>query len=182
MAVTAENCASKYGITREAQDCYALRSQQLADAAWREGRFVEEVVPVEIRTRKGVQVVDRDERKAARPCKRLGGGHADEQRADQPGALRDRDAVDAVERRAGLGERLADHRRDELEMTARRDLGDDPAEARVQVRLRRDDVRTQLAVVGDERRGRLVAGRLDAEDQTETGSFHMMSASSRLSV
>ena len=35
---------------------------------------------------------------------------------------------------------------------------------------------------GDERRGGLVAGRLDAEDQTETGSFHMMSASSRLSV
>jgi acetyl-CoA acetyltransferase family protein len=61
MAITAENCAAKYGITREAQDCYALRSQQLADAAWREGRFVEEIVPVEIKTRKGVQIVDRDD-------------------------------------------------------------------------------------------------------------------------
>ena len=61
MAITAENCALKYGITREAQDCYALRSQQRADAAWREGRLVEEVVPVEIKTRKGVQVVDRDD-------------------------------------------------------------------------------------------------------------------------
>jgi len=61
MAMTAENCAAKYGITREEQDCYALRSQQLADKAWKEGRFVEEVVPVEIKTRKGVDVVDRDD-------------------------------------------------------------------------------------------------------------------------
>src|SRR3954453_4267903 len=61
MAITAENCAAKYGITREAQDCYALRSQQLADAAWADGRFVEEIVPVEIKTRKGTQVVDRDD-------------------------------------------------------------------------------------------------------------------------
>jgi acetyl-CoA acetyltransferase family protein len=61
MAQTAEKCAAKYDISREAQDCYALRSQQLADAAWRDGRFVEEVVPVEIKTRKGVQVIDRDD-------------------------------------------------------------------------------------------------------------------------
>jgi len=61
MAITAENCAAKYGITREAQDCYALRSQQLADAAWRAGRFADEIAPVEIRTRKGTQIVDRDD-------------------------------------------------------------------------------------------------------------------------
>jgi acetyl-CoA acetyltransferase family protein len=61
MAMTAENCAAKYAVTREEQDCYALRSQQLADRAWREGRFVEEIVPVEIRTRKGVEIVDRDD-------------------------------------------------------------------------------------------------------------------------
>ncbi|HEV3140135.1 MAG TPA: acetyl-CoA C-acetyltransferase [Vicinamibacterales bacterium] len=61
MAMTAENCAAKYGITREEQDCYALRSQQLADRAWAEGRFADEVVPVEIKTRKGVEVVDRDD-------------------------------------------------------------------------------------------------------------------------
>src|SRR5262249_32670660 len=36
MAGTAENCAAKYGITREAQDAYAIRSQQLADKAWKE--------------------------------------------------------------------------------------------------------------------------------------------------
>jgi acetyl-CoA acetyltransferase family protein len=61
MAITAENCAAKYGISREDQDCFALRSQQLADKAWREGRLVEEVVPVEIKTRKGIEVVDRDD-------------------------------------------------------------------------------------------------------------------------
>jgi len=61
MAVTAENCAEKYGITREESDAFALRSQQLADAAWTSGRLAEEVVPVEIKTRKGVTVVDRDD-------------------------------------------------------------------------------------------------------------------------
>jgi acetyl-CoA acetyltransferase family protein len=61
MAMTAENCAAKYGISREEQDAFALRSQQLADRAWRDGRFADEVVPVEIKTRKGVQVVDRDD-------------------------------------------------------------------------------------------------------------------------
>jgi len=61
MAITAENCAAKYNISREAQDAFALRSQQLADAAWKAGRFADEIVPVEIKGRKGVQVVDRDD-------------------------------------------------------------------------------------------------------------------------
>src|SRR5918996_500823 len=54
MAGTAENCAAKYGISREAQDQYALRSQQLAARAWADGRFADEVVPVEITGRRGV--------------------------------------------------------------------------------------------------------------------------------
>jgi acetyl-CoA acetyltransferase family protein len=61
MAQTAEKCAAKYGISRHEQDCYAMRSQQRADAAWKNGRLVEEVTPVEIKTRKGVTVVDRDD-------------------------------------------------------------------------------------------------------------------------
>jgi acetyl-CoA acetyltransferase family protein len=61
MAITAENCACKYGISRAEQDAYALRSQQLAAAAWRDGRLAEEVVPVEIKTRKGVHVVAKDD-------------------------------------------------------------------------------------------------------------------------
>ncbi|HWK09423.1 MAG TPA: acetyl-CoA C-acetyltransferase [Vicinamibacterales bacterium] len=61
MAVTAENCAAKYNVTREAQDAYAIRSQQLAERAWTEGRLAEEVVPVEIKSRKGVEVFARDD-------------------------------------------------------------------------------------------------------------------------
>jgi acetyl-CoA acetyltransferase family protein len=61
MAATAENCARQYGISRQAQDEYALRSQQLAHKAWSEGRFAEEVVPVEIKSRKGTTVVARDD-------------------------------------------------------------------------------------------------------------------------
>jgi acetyl-CoA acetyltransferase family protein len=61
MAATAENCAAKYGVSREEQDHYALRSQQLADRAWREGRFADEVAAVEIETRKGVDRVTQDD-------------------------------------------------------------------------------------------------------------------------
>jgi acetyl-CoA acetyltransferase family protein len=61
MAGTAENCAAKYGVTREEQDRYAVRSQQLAARAWAEGRLREEVVPVEITTRKGAEVVSEDD-------------------------------------------------------------------------------------------------------------------------
>src|SRR5215813_4572318 len=61
MAQTAEKCAANYGISRHDQDCYAMRSQQRANEAWKSGRLVEEVVPVEIKTRKGVTVVGRDD-------------------------------------------------------------------------------------------------------------------------
>jgi len=61
MAGTAENCAAKYGISREEQDKYAIRSQQLAAKAWSEGRFKEEVVPVELKSRKGVEVFAQDD-------------------------------------------------------------------------------------------------------------------------
>jgi acetyl-CoA acetyltransferase family protein len=61
MAGTAENCAAKYGISREEQDQYALRSQQLAAKAWAECRLKDEVVPVEIKSRKGVEVFAEDD-------------------------------------------------------------------------------------------------------------------------
>jgi acetyl-CoA acetyltransferase family protein len=61
MAQTAERCAAKYSIPREEQDRYALRSQQCADEAWRIGFFAEEVVPVEVKGRKGSTFVDRDD-------------------------------------------------------------------------------------------------------------------------
>ena len=61
MAVTAENCAAKYAVSREEQDRYAIRSQQLAAAAWQAGRFEDEVVPVEIKTRKGTELFAQDD-------------------------------------------------------------------------------------------------------------------------
>jgi len=61
MAGTAENCAAKYSVSREEQDGYAIRSQQLADKAWKEGRLQEEVVPVEIKSRKGVELFAQDD-------------------------------------------------------------------------------------------------------------------------
>src|SRR5436305_8029208 len=41
MAMTAENCAAKYGVSREEQDCFALRSQQLAEVAVKARRFAD---------------------------------------------------------------------------------------------------------------------------------------------
>jgi acetyl-CoA acetyltransferase family protein len=61
MAGTAENCAAKYNVSREEQDAYAIRSQQLADKAWKEGRLKEEVVPVELKSRKGVELFSQDD-------------------------------------------------------------------------------------------------------------------------
>ncbi len=61
MAITAENCAEKYGITRQASDAFALRSQQLADQAWKSGAMKDEVVPVEIKTRRGTTRVEQDD-------------------------------------------------------------------------------------------------------------------------
>jgi acetyl-CoA acetyltransferase family protein len=61
MAATAENCAAQYGVSREAQDQYAIRSQQLAGRAWAEGRLRDEVVPVEIKSRKGTEVFAQDD-------------------------------------------------------------------------------------------------------------------------
>jgi acetyl-CoA acetyltransferase family protein len=53
MANTAELYGSEHGITREMQDEFALRSQQKADAAYKEGRIQEELVPVALRNSKG---------------------------------------------------------------------------------------------------------------------------------
>jgi acetyl-CoA acetyltransferase family protein len=53
MANTAELYGEQQGITRQAQDEFALRSQQLSDAAYKEGRLQEELVPVPLKDRKG---------------------------------------------------------------------------------------------------------------------------------
>jgi acetyl-CoA C-acetyltransferase len=61
MGITAENVAARYGITREQTDELAVTSQQRAAAAIAAGRFKEQIVPVEVKTRKGVVLFDTDE-------------------------------------------------------------------------------------------------------------------------
>ncbi|QWK80901.1 acetyl-CoA C-acetyltransferase [Ochrobactrum sp. BTU1] len=61
MGITAENVAKAYGISRQQQDDFALRSQQKAAAAQAAGRFDAEIVPFSIATRKGTIVVNNDE-------------------------------------------------------------------------------------------------------------------------
>nr|WP_047167312.1 acetyl-CoA C-acyltransferase family protein [Sphingomonas sp. Y57] len=61
MGITAENVAERYQITREAQDALALQGHQRAAKAIAEGRFKEQIVPVEVKTRKGVVAFDTDE-------------------------------------------------------------------------------------------------------------------------
>ena len=61
MGVTAENLAEKYNITREEQDAFAASSQNKAEAAIKEGRFKDEIVPVVIPSKKGDTIFDTDE-------------------------------------------------------------------------------------------------------------------------
>lgn len=61
MGITAENIAKLYSITREEQDELALTSQRRAVKAIEEGRFKDEIIPVEVVTRKGSVVYDTDE-------------------------------------------------------------------------------------------------------------------------
>jgi acetyl-CoA C-acetyltransferase len=61
MGNTAENVAREFEISREDQDRFAYQSQMKATRAWEEGRFAQEVVPVEVQTRSGTALVERDE-------------------------------------------------------------------------------------------------------------------------
>lgn len=62
MGITAENLADKYEISREQQDSFAVKSQNKAEAAITSGRFKDEIVPVEVKQRKGDPIIiDQDE-------------------------------------------------------------------------------------------------------------------------
>ena len=61
MGQTAENVAQKWQISREAQDAFAVASQNKAEAAQKAGRFADEIIPFLIKTRKGDVTVDQDE-------------------------------------------------------------------------------------------------------------------------
>jgi acetyl-CoA C-acetyltransferase len=61
MGVTAENIAAKWSISRDAQDALAVESHRRATVAVNEGRFKEQIVPVEVRSKKATVIVDTDE-------------------------------------------------------------------------------------------------------------------------
>jgi len=61
MGITAENVAREFQITREAQDRFAVASQNKAEAARKAGRFADEIAPVTVKERKGDRIVDADE-------------------------------------------------------------------------------------------------------------------------
>ncbi len=63
MGMTGEAVAEKYGISREAQDAYAVESHRRAAAAWKEGRFDAEVLPIQLGARKAgeAEFLERDE-------------------------------------------------------------------------------------------------------------------------
>ena len=61
MGITAENVAEKYGLTREELDAFSANSQQKAVAAQESGAFDEEIVPVELKSKKGTVLFNKDE-------------------------------------------------------------------------------------------------------------------------
>ncbi len=61
MGSEAEIIAEKFGVTREEQDQYSFQSHQRAAAATTAGRFKDEIIPIEVKQKKGVLVVDTDE-------------------------------------------------------------------------------------------------------------------------
>jgi acetyl-CoA C-acetyltransferase len=61
MGVTAENVAKRNGVSREDQDALAVESHRRAARAIAEGRFKEQILPIEIKSRKGVTIFDTDE-------------------------------------------------------------------------------------------------------------------------
>ncbi|TWI28084.1 acetyl-CoA C-acyltransferase family protein [Paracoccus sulfuroxidans] len=73
MGVTAENVATETSITRKDQDDFALESQNRAAKAIAEGRFKDQIVPVEIKTRKGMVAFDTDEHPKATDADKLAG-------------------------------------------------------------------------------------------------------------
>jgi hypothetical protein len=137
-----------------------------------------------------LQVVHRRERQAARRSQRLPGGDAHEQGPDQARPARDCDLLHLVQGRAPLLERVGYDRVEQLQVPARCHLGHHAPVARMEEPLRRDRVRTDLALARDERRTGVVTAGLDAEDQARAAAArpepagavrHMITASSRLS-
>jgi len=61
MGNAAELCAKECNVSREDQDAFAIESYKRSQAAWNEGKFADEIVPVELVTKKGTVIIDKDE-------------------------------------------------------------------------------------------------------------------------
>ncbi len=73
MGVTAENVAAEHDISREAQDAFAAESQSRAATAMAEGRFADQIVPVEVRVKRDMVPFDTDEHPKATTAEALAG-------------------------------------------------------------------------------------------------------------
>lgn len=71
MGITAENIAEKYAISRQAQDRFALHSQEKAAIAIETGRFSDEIIPIHLQTRKGESIFEVDEYPRLSPLEKL---------------------------------------------------------------------------------------------------------------
>ncbi len=142
-----------------------------ADAAARRALMQDAVRVQPVGGQMAGQVVHGDERLAGRDREALGGVGADEQRAGEAGTGRDGDRLDIGQRDPRVQQRRLDHGRDVADVLAACDLGEDAAVRGVQHRLAGDDVRPDDAARLDDGGGRLIARRLDAEDQA--GSVHV---------
>ncbi len=72
MGVTAENVAAEHGVTRAAQDAFALESQSRAARAISEGRFKDQIVPVEVKVKRDMVAFDTDEHPQGDHCRGAG--------------------------------------------------------------------------------------------------------------
>jgi acetyl-CoA C-acetyltransferase len=68
MGITAENIARRYGLKRNEVDEFSLRSHQLAAAAWKAGRFDEQIVPVSLPVKKGREIVIQNDESVRADC------------------------------------------------------------------------------------------------------------------
>lgn len=120
------------------------------------------------RERMRLEMIDRNEGQAARRCDGLGGHAADMDTPDQARPCRCRDAVDGVQGHIRIVERASDDRIQMIEMRARGDLGNNPAERPVVIELAEDDIgeNRPAARVGitDNRGGCLVTARFNSQN------------------
>ena len=145
------------------QRCMAARNDQ------REVRHRRLLGLEKDRRQMALEVMHADERHPGDPRDRLRRLQPDEQRADEPGRIRHRDAVDFGERASGAFERGLHDGHDVQDVRARCELRHDAAVTLVDLVLRRDHIRAHDASIVDDRRGGLVARALEPEHAKRHG-------------